>query len=320
MWEVDWRKVAIITAVVVVGVAVTLATAGAGTALVGAAVGAAGLTGTAATAATVVGAVATGAAAGATGSWAATATGQVATGTYNAPGAAEERSTALKSGAVAGALTAGVGAALGAVGRGGVAGARAVQAANQASRAAQLGTRVARGVALGATAGATYEASRQQFSGERKERGGFDFQRIEKSAAFGAAVGGVTETIAGPALNRMGDRLFQGGYQFGGSLRASPVPALSSAATQRPCFFFSGEVWRVSARNICSGQPLGRCSRSNKRHRCSHRNECERPPKIRGAGLRLFPNGKSRTGASRLDVAPWNFDWHWPGRDSERPA
>jgi len=209
LWEMpSWRMVAVVAAVVVVGVAVTVLTAGVGTAALGAAVGAAGLTGGAATAATVTGTVLVGAASGAAGAWASTATGQVATGTYNAPGAAAERSTALRSGAVAGAATAGVGSALGAIARGGVAGTRAVQTAS-------LATRAARGAAAGTTGGAAYEASRQQFSGERAQRGGFDGGRIAGSAAVGLVLGTATEAVAGPALSRTGNRLFEGGYGAG---------------------------------------------------------------------------------------------------------
>ena len=68
---------------------------------------------------------------------------------------------------------------------------------------------------MGGTAGATYEASRQHFSGERAQHGGFDLGRIGTSAAIGTAFGGTTEAVAGPALSRMGNRLFERGYGAG---------------------------------------------------------------------------------------------------------
>lgn len=256
LWEMpSWRTVAIVAAVVVVAVVVTVATAGVGTAALGAAIGAAGLTGGAATAATVAGTLAVGAAAGAAGSWASTATAQAATGTYNAPGAAAERSTALRSGAVAGLLTAGVGAALGSVARGGVAGARAVQAtttATRATRAAEIGARTARGVAMGATAGATYEASRQEFSGERAERGGLDWGRVGTSAAIGGAFGGATEAVAGPALSRAGNRLFEAGY--GAGLRVG-TPG-TRAAFFGPISRATGMNFVISAPGSSAGRPV----------------------------------------------------------------
>lgn len=255
MIEWNLRTVAIVAAVVVVGVAVTVATAGVGTAALGAAIGAAGLTGGAATAATVVGTVAVGAAAGAAGSYAATSTGQVATGTYNDPGAAEARGAALKSGAVAGALTAGVGAALGAVARGGVAGARAAQVATQATRAAraaQVATRFGQGALMGAVGGASGEASRQVFSGEHAQKGSFDWGAIGTSTAIGGGLGGATNAVAGPAMARMGNRLFEGGHGVG--LRVGSPEARAAFFT--PIARATGMNFVISEPGTVSGRPV----------------------------------------------------------------
>ena len=151
------------------------------------------------------------------------------------------------SGAIAGALTAGVGAALGAATRGGVAGARAASTAvtaTRATRAAAVGVRTARGVALGATAGATYEASRQEISGERAAHGGLDWSRVGTSAAIGGAFGGATEAVAGPALSRAGNRVFEAGY--GAGLRVGTPGA-------RAAFF--GPISRATGMNFVISAP-----------------------------------------------------------------
>jgi RHS repeat-associated protein len=248
MWETPgWaRTAAIVAAVVVVAVVVTVATAGVGTAALGAAIGAAGLTGGAATAATVAGTVAVGAVAGGVSSLAATATAQGLTGTYHAPGAAEARSAAWKSGALAGAVTGGVGAALGAVTRGGVAGARAAQTAAQATRtarAAQVAVRAGQGALTAGIGGVTQEASRQVFSGEHAEKGGFDWGRIGTQGAIGAAAGGLTSAVAGPALGRAGNRLFEAGYR-GGLKVGSPA---GRAAFFGPISKATGQNFVISA-------------------------------------------------------------------------
>src|SRR5262249_49167781 len=149
----------------------------------------------------------------------------------------------------------GVGAVLGAVARGGVAGARAAQTAAQATRAAraaQVATRAARGAAMGFVAGSTYEASRQQISGERAEQGGFDLGRIGTSGVTGAAFGGAPEAVAGPALARMGNRLFEGGYRAGLNV-GSPE---ARTAFFPPIARATGMNFVTSAPGTVSGRPV----------------------------------------------------------------
>jgi RHS repeat-associated protein len=255
MFEWTARNIAIIAAVVVVGVGVTVLTAGVGTAALGAAIGAAGLTGGAATAATVVGAVAVGAVAGGTGSVLATATGQKLTGTYDDPGALQARRDAFTSGAIAGGLTAGVGAALGAVARGGVTGVRAAQTATQTARVVTQTTRTARavqGAGLGLLGGVTQEGSRQVVSGERARQGGFDWERIAVSGGAGAALGGATNAVAGPALERAGSALFGGGYRAGLGVGSPEARAAFFAPIARA----TGQNFVVSAPGTVAGRPV----------------------------------------------------------------
>jgi RHS repeat-associated protein len=150
---INWRTVAIIAAVVVVGIVVTVATAGAAGPIVAGAVASIGISGTAATVTT---AVVVGAVAGAAGGAASELTRQVASG-EEVSGRAIGR--AALEGAAFGAVTGGVAAgatAFAASARGAATIARATETASRASSAVaratpavvrQVATATARGVA-----------------------------------------------------------------------------------------------------------------------------------------------------------------------------
>jgi hypothetical protein len=91
--------------------------------------------------------------------------------------------------------------------------------------------------------GVTQEASRQVFSGEHAEKGGFDWGRIGTQGAIGAAAGGLTSAVAGPALGRAGNRLFEAGYR-GGLKVGSPA---GRAAFFGPISKATGQNFVISA-------------------------------------------------------------------------
>jgi RHS repeat-associated protein len=233
-----WRQVAIVTAVVVVAVVVTVATAGIGAAAVGAAIGTAGLAGTSATVATATGVLVVAAASGAAGSVAATATSNHLTGQNSS------LTDAAISGAAAGVVTLGVGAAVGAAARGSVTAAKAAVAASTATRATRavasagaLGessssagmavraaARAGKGAISGAAGGASHEVTRQVVSGERGKSGGFETSKITNATLIGGVTGGVADTVAGPALKQVNNKLFQLGRDAGAELRQSIRP------------------------------------------------------------------------------------------------
>jgi RHS repeat-associated protein len=179
LWS--WRTVAIVAAVVVVGAAVTVATAGLAGPAIAAGIGAAaGAVGASSAVATVATGVVVGAVAGAAGGAAGELTRQVASG--------EEISgrrigQAALTGAAAGAVTGGLSSlatvrqAAGAV--------QAGRAATTSARAAQYARSVARGAAHGAAGDVAAEGTRQLINGER-----LDVGRLALAGVQGAAIGG----------------------------------------------------------------------------------------------------------------------------------
>ncbi|HXA84463.1 MAG TPA: SpvB/TcaC N-terminal domain-containing protein [Candidatus Dormibacteraeota bacterium] len=194
LWS--WRTVAIVAAVVVVGAAVTVATAGLAGPAIAAGIGAAaGAVGASSAVATVATGVVVGAVAGAAGGAAGELTRQVASG--------EEISgrrigQAALTGAAAGAVTGGLSSlatvrqAAGAV--------QAGRAATTSARVGQYTRSVARGAAHGAAGDAAAEGTRQLVSGER-----LDVGRIAMAGVQGAAIGGglaAAAPVARAALSR----------------------------------------------------------------------------------------------------------------------
>jgi RHS repeat-associated protein len=182
MW--GWREVAIVAAVVVVGVVVTVATAGVAGPIVAGAVASVGLSGAAATVATgvVVGAVA-----GAAGGAASELTRQVASGEEVS---GRKIGQAALTGAAAGAVTGGL-SSLGTIRQG----AMAANAARASARGVgTYGRAVATSASHGAVGGGVAEGTRQLISGER-----LDLGRIATAAGTGAVIGGAVRA-ASPAV------------------------------------------------------------------------------------------------------------------------
>lgn len=179
MWS--WRTVAIVAAVVVVGVVVTVATAGVAGPIIAGAVASVGLSGAAATVATgvVVGAVA-----GAAGGAASELTRQVASGEKVS---GKKIGHAALIGAAAGAVTGGL-SSLASVRQG----AMAANAARASARSvATYGRAVASSSAHGAVGGGVAEGTRQILSGEK-----LDLGRIAKAAGTGALIGGAVRAAS----------------------------------------------------------------------------------------------------------------------------
>lgn len=190
LWS--WRTVAIVAAVVVVGAAVTIATAGLAGPAIAAGIGSAATalgasTATAGVVATVGGGIATGALAGAAGGAASELTRQVASGEHVS---GRRIGQAALTGAAAGAVTGGL-SSLAAVRQG-------AMAANVARASARSVGTYARAVATssahGAAGGGVAEATRQLVSGERMDLG-----RIAIAAGQGAIIGGAVRA-ASPAV------------------------------------------------------------------------------------------------------------------------
>ncbi len=179
MWEYpSWKTVAIVTAVVVVGVAVTVLTAGAAGPAVGAV--AVGILGEG-VAATVATGVVVGAAAGATGGAASELTRQVASGEkVNV----DKIQDSAFTGMVGGAVTGGLGAAATAV-RSANTAATAVRAATTTAKAVDVGKKVLTGAAVGAAGSGSSELAREAVSGEE-----ISGTKVLKAAGTGAVVGG----------------------------------------------------------------------------------------------------------------------------------
>jgi len=194
MWEMpSWKTVAIVTAVVVVGVGVTVLTAGAAGPAVGAV--AAGILGEGA-AATIATGVVVGAAAGATGGAASELTRQVASGEKVDVGAIQDSAF---TGMVGGAVTGGLGAAATAA-RSANTATTAVRAASATAKVANVAKKIAAGAALGAVGSATSELARQGLSGEE-----ISGTKVLKAAGTGAIVGaGVALAQQGVAAVRAG--------------------------------------------------------------------------------------------------------------------
>jgi len=179
MWEMpSWKTVAIVTAVVVVGVAATVLTAGAAGPAVGAV--AVGILGEGA-AATIATGVVVGAAAGATGGAASELTRQVASGEKVDVGKIQDSAF---TGMVGGAVTGGLGAAATAVQSANTA-TTAVRAATTTAKVVNAAKKVATGAAVGAAGSASTELAREAVSGEK-----IDGTKILKAAGTGAVVGG----------------------------------------------------------------------------------------------------------------------------------
>lgn len=212
MWE--WpslRTVAIVAAVVVVSVAVTVVTAGlAGPVIAGAA---ASVFGAGTVAATVATGVVVGAVAGAAGGAAGELTRQVLSG-EEVSGARIGR--AAVSGAIGGALTGGIGAATGALAGGVGAAGRAARTASVAARSAavprtatQVVTRAAQGAAIGATGSAAGELGAQAIVDRQIDLGRVGWAAAS-GAGIGAGVGAASPTFApvlGGSATRGGVRL-----------------------------------------------------------------------------------------------------------------
>jgi RHS repeat-associated protein len=186
LWS--WRTVAIVAAVVVVGAAVTIATAGLAGPAIAAGIGAAaGAVGASSAVATVATGVVVGAVAGAAGGAAGELTRQVASGEEVS---GRRIAHAALTGAAAGAVTGGL-SSLATVRQAAVA-AQAGRAASTAGRAATTASRVggyarhvARSAAHGAAGDVAGETTRQLVSGEH-----LDVGRIAMAGVQGAAIGG----------------------------------------------------------------------------------------------------------------------------------
>jgi RHS repeat-associated protein len=198
LWS--WRTVAIVAAVVVVGAAVTVATAGLAGPAIGAGIGAiAGGLGASSAVATVATGVVVGAVAGAAGGAAGELTRQVASG--------EEINGrrilhAAATGAAAGAVTGGL-SSLATV-RQAASAVQAGRAATTSARVAQYARSVARGAAHGAAGDVAAEGTRQLINGER-----LDVGRLAMAGVQGAAIGGglaAAAPLARAALARVRGR------------------------------------------------------------------------------------------------------------------
>jgi hypothetical protein len=105
---------------------------------------------------------------------------------------------------------------------------------------------------MGAVGGASGEASRQVFSGEHAQKGSFDWGAIGTSTALGGGLGGATNAVAGPAIARMGNRLFEGGY--GAGLKVGSPEA--RAAFFAPIARATGGNFVIEAPGTVSGRPV----------------------------------------------------------------
>ncbi len=248
MWS--WRTVAIVAAVVVVGAAVTVATAGLAGPAIAAGIGAAaGAVGASSAVATVATGVVVGAVAGAAGGAAGELTRQVASG--------EEISgrrigQAALTGAAAGAVTGGLSSlatvrqAAGAI--------QAGRAATTSARVAQYARGVARGAAHGAAGDVASETTRQLVSGER-----LDVGRIAMAGVQGAAIGGglaAAAPIARAALARA-----RGGS--GGAAGAQAAEeAASSTRARRADGTSGGTPGRTQGARTSITTPAARAART----------------------------------------------------------
>ncbi len=198
-----WKQVGIAALVITAAVVITVATAGLGAAAVAAAataVGGTALGASGAAAATLVGTVAVGALTGAASSAAADLTAQALTKEKGQAIDWHRTKAAAAGGAAAGGVLSiipGLAAArsVGQAIRAGATAAEAVAATRAATAATgsigrQLLTSGGKGAASGAVGGGVQETVRQSASGERKQQGGYDVEKIVGATVTGAAFGG----------------------------------------------------------------------------------------------------------------------------------